>query len=362
MLFNVFQKTIVDEFGNTLPSAAIDVYVAGTLTRATLYSDLEGATPITNPFNADGNGFAQFYTESGSYDISANLGGSSATWSDVELGRNLNTGFKNYIVNGKPLIWQRGNSFTIAINGEATADTWFASASGMLVDRVIKPNGSYSLRSRRGAATASFQRSITRIELPKDRAGTTMTLSGIVEFNITSNEAYATLGWVDGTSHTIQWSNVGVDRTLLNVEQYFTYSFTVPDDATDYSYFKIFFLGNAVGTTEYDFEVSELQLEKGSISTSFENLPTSIYQLLCERYYKVIDQMYLKAAAVPPYSTGYRIPIAKMRAIPSSATFTTSLGTSLGLIVSADSVQLDGIGDVQGRIRANNIKLDANFY
>lgn len=88
MSLNVFQSTIVNATGDTLPAAVIDVYEAGTTTRPNLYSDIGGVTPLTNPFNADSNGFAQFYVASGLYDIEANLGGSGATWSDVELGPN----------------------------------------------------------------------------------------------------------------------------------------------------------------------------------------------------------------------------------------------------------------------------------
>ena len=42
MDLNVFQRTIVDETGDTLPSAQIDVYLADTTTRPDLFSDKEG--------------------------------------------------------------------------------------------------------------------------------------------------------------------------------------------------------------------------------------------------------------------------------------------------------------------------------
>ena len=87
MDLSVFQRTIVNEEGATLPAAQIDVFLAGTATRPDLFSDAAGTTPITNPFNADVNGFAQFYVEFGNYDVTANLGGSTATWDDVLIGR-----------------------------------------------------------------------------------------------------------------------------------------------------------------------------------------------------------------------------------------------------------------------------------
>lgn len=81
----VWQGNIVDEAGNVIPSAVIDVLYAGTSTRPTIYADSSG-TALANPFNADVHGFARFYTGFGSYDIRATGDGRIKTWHDVRLG------------------------------------------------------------------------------------------------------------------------------------------------------------------------------------------------------------------------------------------------------------------------------------
>lgn len=50
------------------PGATVTVYLAGTSTEATLYSD-ESFTPKANPFAADSTGFWSFYADDGDYDI-----------------------------------------------------------------------------------------------------------------------------------------------------------------------------------------------------------------------------------------------------------------------------------------------------
>lgn len=85
MTLAVWQRTIVTAAGDAIPNAEIEVFVAGTLTNASLFADAAGTTPLTNPFNATGAGFAQFYVAPGQYDITASGGGSSITWDDVRL-------------------------------------------------------------------------------------------------------------------------------------------------------------------------------------------------------------------------------------------------------------------------------------
>lgn len=85
MSLAVWQRTIVTSAGDAIPSAQVEVFVAGTATNATLFQDAAGSTPLTNPFSATSAGFAQFYVAPGQYDITASGGGSSITWDDVRL-------------------------------------------------------------------------------------------------------------------------------------------------------------------------------------------------------------------------------------------------------------------------------------
>lgn len=63
----------------SLPSCTITVYLAGTVTPATIYSDNAGSpTPLANPFTALSNGSWKFYAAAGLYDVVMSGGGLSS--------------------------------------------------------------------------------------------------------------------------------------------------------------------------------------------------------------------------------------------------------------------------------------------
>jgi len=87
MALPVWQATVTDDTGDVLPGAQIDVVIESTGTDATLFSNRAGTTSLSNPFFADSEGFAQFYTDAGAYRITATAsgGGTTRTWRYVSL-------------------------------------------------------------------------------------------------------------------------------------------------------------------------------------------------------------------------------------------------------------------------------------
>ena len=83
MSLSVWQRNIVTESGDVIPDAEIEVFDAGSSSKPSLFSDPDGNSSITNPFNADSNGFARFYVSGGRYDIAVN---GAVLWEDVALG------------------------------------------------------------------------------------------------------------------------------------------------------------------------------------------------------------------------------------------------------------------------------------
>lgn len=70
MANSVWQATIQNAAGDIVPGAEITVIDEGTGLNAVIYSSKAGAA-LTNPFNADAGGFAQFYSGPGEYRITA---------------------------------------------------------------------------------------------------------------------------------------------------------------------------------------------------------------------------------------------------------------------------------------------------
>lgn len=81
-----WQRTIVDDEGNVLPLAAVEVRNEATGNLAPLKSDRAGASGIANPGTADAEGFFSFHVTGGAYQIIATSGAFTQTWRYVAIG------------------------------------------------------------------------------------------------------------------------------------------------------------------------------------------------------------------------------------------------------------------------------------
>lgn len=83
----VWQRTIVDEEGNVVPGADVEVRREEDGSLATLYADRAGETPLANPLAADMSGFVRFFAQGDAYTITAVGAGSTRTWRFDPTGR-----------------------------------------------------------------------------------------------------------------------------------------------------------------------------------------------------------------------------------------------------------------------------------
>ena len=79
----IHSSTVVQK---SYPSCTVTVYITGTLTAATIYSDNLG-TVLSNPFTANNDGSWGFYAGNGIYDVNLSNGGGIPT--PFTLGGNL---------------------------------------------------------------------------------------------------------------------------------------------------------------------------------------------------------------------------------------------------------------------------------
>ena len=85
----VWQRQIVDNAGNILDDATVEVRDAVTNGLVSIFADLEGTTPKSNAFLVDSEGFARFYAPAGLYKITAARSGLERIYEDVLLGIRL---------------------------------------------------------------------------------------------------------------------------------------------------------------------------------------------------------------------------------------------------------------------------------
>lgn len=99
MALGKFDKYITStDSGATVPSASVQVNIASTGAPASLFSDREGVTSITNPVPADPNGRVVFYVAPGRFNITATSGSFSVDYTDIivypdpseKMDRNIN--------------------------------------------------------------------------------------------------------------------------------------------------------------------------------------------------------------------------------------------------------------------------------
>lgn len=91
-----YQFTVIDERGNSVPGAHVEVRreISGQ-PLAALYSDRAGTSGLGNPFDADNEGFAFFHVNGGAYQIRVYTGASGAPTFEAPLWRYVAIGLNS---------------------------------------------------------------------------------------------------------------------------------------------------------------------------------------------------------------------------------------------------------------------------
>lgn len=222
-------------------------------------------------------------------------------------------GFKNLLINGNFDIWQRGTSQTSI--GYGSDDRYRNDHSGsskthsqqsFTIGQTDVPNNPrYFSRTvvSSVAGASNYVNKQHRIESVTTLSGQTATLSFWAKADTTrtlSIEFIQNFG--TGGSPSSEVKAIGVEKiTISTVWQKFTHSASIPSisgktlgtaedhflklnfwfDAGSDNNYRTDSLGHQSGT----FDIAQVQLEKGSIATPFEQRPVGIELGLCQRYY-----------------------------------------------------------------------------
>ena len=85
MALPIFQRTVVNDAGDIIPSAQVEVRLESSGALASLFSDRAGVTPLANPFTTGAGGLAEFYASPNEYKVTATSAGDSIVWRYVVL-------------------------------------------------------------------------------------------------------------------------------------------------------------------------------------------------------------------------------------------------------------------------------------
>lgn len=262
-----------------------------------------------------------------------------------QLFSNSAIGFRNRIINGDMRIWQRGSSITASTSLGATvytADRWFVSqltaqSSCTVTQQSTGLNGSsvWGVRVQKASSSSGSSTNILGqiIEYTNmwDLWGQSVTLSFKAKcganYSATGNALIARIatntiadqsssGLVNGT-----WTNYyNVDNTFTLTTTYQTFKCTVPIGSGTGN-IGLMFLSNTSGTAGANdwFEITDVQIESGTIASSFERRPIGLETTLCQRYFlRYAAGVFIGPASLTNTSNAYCtfLGTEKMRASP----------------------------------------------
>lgn len=214
------------------------------------------------------------------------------------------TGFRNKIINGDFQIWQGGTSFTNPTSNATAycADQWqfyrLGFEPGITATQQQTQTASKGIRIQRTAGDTSLRQLFLgsvheSIDVVK-MAGKTVTLqfkvkcganfsaagslmSTVIVYGLGTDGTLAT-GFTSSTSLTSQTNTLSTTLTQLN------FTFTLPSNASQFGVWINYTPTGTAGANDW-FEITDVQLEEGSVATPFERRPYGLELSLCQRYY-----------------------------------------------------------------------------
>ena len=241
-------------------------------------------------------------------------GGSNAVLYGVAAPAN-SMGFRNRLINGMPVVWQRGttlNAMTPSLGVPAyTADRWFVAqlTSQSATDVTQQTGGAtkYSIRvqKRSGSSGASTNllgqviEDLNCLDLPGSALTLSFTAKAGANYSATSNNLSVSIytcttanqsasSFVNGTAAgqaTLYSGNV----VLTTTNQRFTITTSaVASNATNVCLvFGEASSSSAAGANDW-FELSDVQLEAGSVASPFERRDYGRELMMCQRYFESV--------------------------------------------------------------------------
>jgi hypothetical protein len=197
------------------------------------------------------------------------------------------SGRRNFIMNGRGFIDQRGKSGASLNAGEFSLDRWSSSTAGTTMTQLS--GGGFKSARTSGIA---WSRISHRVEDCYNAIGTNeLTISFDIKWNTHSgnDNSMVYLRWLqDNGTETGTAAALDISKTGLSSKEKFTKTFTMPSDATNPEHLMILFYGCNGTASAWDFELDNIQLELGKVATPFEHRSYGEELALCQRYCYVI--------------------------------------------------------------------------
>ena len=279
-------------------------------------------------------------------------------------------GFKNYIINGGFDVWKRGTSFSSASN-IYTADRWYMANTSIETTATKVDNVNFnSLRLSLNGGTNGYENIRQYVEGDK-LAGKTVTISFKIKWHTYNPNSYL-YGYSSFGGTSIQTGGIG---SGTGEWENISITYTFNSSWAGASYIGIGLIGRGSNITgDFDFEIAQVQLEDGSVATPFEQRPYGLELSLCQRYYQVIDGIYVSGYNNGHHGNCFPLTINEMRVAPTVVDFTyhdqpfttRQVTTTISFnpyLLHKNSISVRASSSGAGMIMAfiGNVKLDAEI-
>lgn len=235
------------------------------------------------------------------------LGATGATGPIGATGITGDGGFLNKIINGSFNIWQRGNSFTGIGAATFTADRWTTNQSTATLNKNISRQ---TLIDTDLPATEAGLEYFLRASYTSGSSTTELVLCNPIELRLNGAASPLKVGKIYTVSYYAKCSSdaiieygiqcrdlsssstnalVIVANTPQNITTSwarYSYSFTMVSPNTTNTSLCVMFRNGSGLPINTNIDITGVQLEEGSIASTFEQIPLSIEINLCNRYYQ----------------------------------------------------------------------------
>lgn len=223
--------------------------------------------------------------------------GTSGVTAEANGGTGTTTGyygFKNRIINGAMMISQRGTSFS-GTSSIYTLDRWkWQIPTGGGVTQITSTISGFAYSWKYiSTGSNSYMQMGQQIEYSNfyDCAGQTVTISFWAKANNTNSGSTALIGrmrYLTSVDGACIFAGINTDTsiTISTTATKYTFTYSVPSNAQSLSC--EFVLNSNVSGD--GFEITGVQLEKGTTATSFDYRPYGTELSLCQRYFWKTNQ------------------------------------------------------------------------
>ena len=280
-------------------------------------------------------------------------------------------GLRNAIINGGFDIWQRGTSFSNPGSGNFTADMWSIGYDGSGATRTISrqtfamgqtdvpgsPEYFYRYDQSVAGSGATKSTATVKIEDVTTFSGQSVTVSfyakagsSITLPNIILGQFFGTGGSPSANVDTTVASSVSITTSWTR----YSYTVSVPSvsgktKGSDGNDCLILDIQVPINTT-FTLDLSNVQVELGSVATPFERRTIALEQSLCDRYFQLVSFRIRFEASVSSEALGFTFPIRQVMRVDPSFTV-ASTGENVNVLATTPSARTT---DYSLEVQANN--------